>query len=121
MLATECEVYAPSIDEGGRYVDSIPANYSGLKCPCTNLIKSFKTKPSFAQHCKTQRHCKWLSELNANRQNFYKELMKANEIVKQQQAMLASRDNELTHLRLVVADLRRSQEPVPMGDLLQFD
>ena len=67
-LVTEPDIYAPSIDEMGNYIDQTPSFNilkHGLYCPCgTRKDKVYDTSAKFSTHIKTKGHNKWLSQLN---------------------------------------------------------
>ena len=76
-IATQPDIYSPSIDETGNYVDKIPSfniKKKGLYCPCgARKDKVYETYSMFAVHIKSKNHQKWLENLNLNKANFYVE------------------------------------------------
>ena len=72
-LATEPDLYSPSIDSLGNYIDKIPSFNNikhGLRCPCgSRKDKVYDTYSTFSAHTKTKTHQKWLNDLNLNKAN----------------------------------------------------
>jgi hypothetical protein len=84
------DIYTPSVDETGNYIDNIPPIHHGLKCPCgSRKDVIFETKGKFSVHCKSSVHQKWLAILNQNKANHYTEMLKLKEIVESQQKIIA--------------------------------
>ena len=75
-LTTDPELYSPSIDNNGNYIDNISSlnmKY-GIRCPCgSRKDKIYNTHSIFASHIKTNHHQKWLANLNLNKANYYVE------------------------------------------------
>uniref|UniRef100_A0A6C0B8V3 Uncharacterized protein n=1 Tax=viral metagenome TaxID=1070528 RepID=A0A6C0B8V3_9ZZZZ len=84
------DIYTPSVDETGNYIDNIPPINHGLKCPCgSRKDVMFETKAKFSVHCKSSVHQKWLAILNQNKANHYTEMLKFKKIVESQQKIIA--------------------------------
>ena len=96
-LITEPDVYSPSIDDLGNYVDKIPSFTTikkGIRCPCgSRKDKCYESSSTFSAHIKTKHHQKWLADINTNRANYYVE----NETLK----------NTLQNQRLIIANLEK--------------
>jgi hypothetical protein len=79
-LVLEPDVYAPSIDENGNYIDRIPSfniMKKGILCPCgSRKDKIYETNTMFSSHIKTKIHQKWLAEINNKKVNYYVEYEK---------------------------------------------
>jgi len=79
-LVIEPDVYSPSIDENGNYIDRIPSFNiikKGLLCPCgARKDKIYETHTMFSAHIKTKVHQKWLAEINNKKINYYVEYEK---------------------------------------------
>jgi hypothetical protein len=89
-LIIEPDIYAPSIDEHGNYVDRIPSFQHGIYCPCgSRKNKNYETSQKLSTHIKSQAHKKWLENLNLNRTNYYVDCNKLNELVKNQRLIIA--------------------------------
>jgi len=59
------DVYAPSINDNGMYVDEKIKMINGMYCPCNTLKdKVYDTVSKFTTHTKTKMHQKWLKQLN---------------------------------------------------------
>lgn len=100
-LSLEPELYSPSIDEQGNYVDKIPpasAFSHGLKCPCgARRDKSYISHGVFSQHIKTKIHQKWLQDINLNRINYYVENQSLKEILNNQRLIISRMEKELSN------------------------
>ena len=128
-LAIEPDIYEPSIDEKGNYSDYLPPSSkfkNGLRCPCGSRKEHvFDTRTSFSGHIKTKTHCKWLSDLNANKMNYFTENIKLNEIISNQKLIIArlQRENDenikmIAHLTKKI-EIKENSHLAP--DLLTFD
>ncbi len=102
-LVLEPDVYSPSIDENGNYIDKIPSFSlikKGLLCPCgSRKDKIYDSRAIFSSHIKTQMHTKWLSYLNLNKANYYIENEKLNETIqnlyKKDIIVIVKRENDV--------------------------
>ena len=95
-LVTEAEMYTPSIDFKGNYIDKIPPFTHGLRCLCgARREKVYETQPLFASHIKSKSHQKWLETLNLNRANYYVENEELKKIIKQQKMLLAQNEKDI--------------------------
>jgi len=92
------DIYCPSINENGKYIDFIP-NFKdgGYYCECgSRKNKIYNTKNSLKQHFKTLKHIEWLKTMNNNKVNYYKENIELKETIKSQQIILTQLSNELS-------------------------
>ena len=128
-LAIEPDIYEPSIDDKGNYSDYLPPSSKfkhGLRCPCGSRKEHvFDTRVSFSGHIKTKTHVKWLTDLNANKMNYFTENIKLNEIISNQKLVIArlQRENDenikmIAHLTKKI-ELKENSYLAP--DLLTFD
>lgn len=92
-ITTEPDVYMPSVDEFGNYVDKVPPFATlrhGLRCPCGSRKDKVYTRHGiFHSHIKTKTHQNWLSQLNLNKANYYVENEELKEIVQNQRLIIA--------------------------------
>lgn len=99
QLATEPDVYVPNIDEDGHYVDKVGAFCKirdGIKCPCTShKDQHYLSMCAWNSHIKTKIHQQWLKTLNANKANYYAEVISLNKTIYSQKQIIARLDNEL--------------------------
>ena len=129
-LSLDSDIYEPSIGDDGNYYDYLPPSSkfnNGLRCPCgARKDHIFDTRQSFNSHIKTKTHNKWLSDLNMNKMNYYKECEKLKEVVNSQKIIIAKMENELNgklktidylSQQLMAKDIAASN----VGDLLLFD
>ena len=100
-LVVEPDIYSPSIDDNGLYIDKVPPfNYikKGLVCPCgSRKDKVYESHSVFISHTKTKAHQKWLEGLNLNRANFYVELEKSKEVISSQRLIIAKLEKDISN------------------------
>ena len=76
-LIVEPDLYCPSIDNTGNYIDKVPSFNNiknGLRCNCgTRKDKVYENRSIFISHVKTKTHTEWLKSLNLNKANYYSE------------------------------------------------
>jgi len=122
-LALEPELYIPSINDSGNYVDKVPSFRHGMTCPCgSRKDKIYDTPSKFKSHCKGIIHQKWLNDLNMNRANYYVQSVQLEDIVKQQRIVIAQFEKEL-HIKSKTIDLltERLLPKQEIGDLIGWD
>ena len=130
-LVVESDIYSPSIDDIGNYIDNVPSFntlLNGLRCPCgSRKNKSYMTHTMFASHIKSKSHQKWLSALNANRANYYTENENNIEIIQQQKIFIAKLEKEISVKNMTIHYLTqqlmtqdKSGETKP-DNLIDFD
>jgi pyruvate carboxylase len=88
------DVYHPTTDSEGNYVDSHVNLNQFSKCGC-GTSNSF-TPQSFKIHFKSDRHKHWLEYLNHERVNHYSELVKYKKLNKQQQMVIQQQQDIIT-------------------------
>ena len=105
-LVVEPDIYAPSIDDKGLYIDKVPPfNFikKGLVCPCgTRKDKVYEGHSVFVSHTKTKAHQKWIESLNLNRSNFYVELEKSKEVISSQRLIIAKLEKDLNNKHMTI-------------------
>jgi len=98
-LVVEPDIYSPSIDENGNYIDKIPSFNiikKGLLCPCgSRKDKVYETHTVFSSHIKTKRHISWLVTLNFNKANYYVKNQKLKETVQNQKLIIAKLEKDI--------------------------
>jgi len=106
-LISESDIYFPSIDDNGIYIDRIPnfVNYSnGIKCQCgSRKDKVYTTYSKFSSHLNSKSHKKWIETINLNRENYLVENFKLNDVIKQQRIQIAELEKNL-HKRALMVD-----------------
>lgn len=128
-LNTTAEVYMPSVDETGRYVDRVPSIGEGLRCMCgARRDKVYGSYSVFAAHVKTKTHQRWLEGLNANRMNYYVENMELRSLVQTQREIIGEMDKKMTSQNVVIGVLseeltrcRSVNNHMEVDDLIDFD
>jgi hypothetical protein len=105
-LATEPDIYSPSIDDIGNYIDKIPPFNNlknGLRCPCgSRKDKAYESHSIFSSHIKTKFHQKWLNNLNANKANYYIENEELKNTLQNQRMIIAKLDKDLQNKNLTI-------------------
>ena len=120
------DIYTPSVNNTGNYIDNIPIIKNGLFCPCgTRKDKTYENTTKFASHIKSKSHQKWLIILNQNKANYYVEMLKNKELVENQQKIIAQLENQL-HKKTLTIDylteqLTKTNQQSSNIDLLDFN
>lgn len=128
-LIVEPDIYQPSIDSIGNYIDKIPsfANLkNGLRCPCgARKDKCYESYTNFSIHIKSKTHQKWLGDLNLNRSNFLVENISLRETVNTQKMIIARLEKELNSRNMTIdyltAQLTEKNKFYENINLLEFD
>ena len=99
QLVTEPDIYSPSLDELGNYIDKIPS-FSlikhGLRCPCgSRKDKIYPSQSTFSSHVKTKTHQQWLISLILNKSNYFVENEKLKITLQNQKLIIAKLEREL--------------------------
>ena len=90
------DLYTPSVDDDGDYIDIIPPMKHGLYCRCGSKKDLFESKIKFTAHTKTKVHQKWLALLNQNKANYYTKMMRLKELSESQQKIIAEEQRKHT-------------------------
>ena len=121
-LVIEPDIYTPSIDDNGNYVDKIPSFNiikKGLSCPCgARKYKIYETHSLFSTHTKTKMHQKWLNNLNLNKANYYVENEKLKEILQNQRLIIAKLEKEISTKNTTIRVLTESIDNLEKKHLL---
>jgi len=125
-LVTEPDLYMPSIDNIGNYIDKIPSFNNlkhGIRCPCgSRKDKTYDTNSIFSAHIKTKIHQKWLSNLNLNKSNYYIENENLKTTLHNQRLIIAKLEkevqNKLMTIDYLTKQLVNNNNPI---DLMNFD
>jgi hypothetical protein len=125
-LVIEPDIYSPSIDENGNYVDNPTIKFKkGLTCPCgSRKDKVYETNSMFSAHIKTKTHQKWLADLNLNKANHYIENEKLKETIQTQKLIIAKMEKEINNKNMTISYLTiqlNKEKPVSVENLLDFD
>ncbi len=125
-IVAEPELYSPSLDMVGNYIDVIPSIRNGLRCPCgSRKDKTYDTHTMFATHIKSKTHQKWLATVNLNKSNYYIENEKLKETLQNQRLMIAKLDKDLQHKNMTIDYLTQQlcvMKPNQIvRDLISFD
>jgi hypothetical protein len=98
-LVLEPDIYSPSVDEKGNYIDKIPSFNiikKGLLCPCgSRKDKIYETHAMFTTHIKTKSHQTWLVSLNFNKANYYIENNILKDTVQNQKLIIAKLEKDV--------------------------
>lgn len=133
-LITEPDIYSPSIDDMGNYVDKIPSFTiikKGIQCPCgSRKDKVYDTHSVFSKHIKSLHHQKWLADINTNRANFYLENQTLKNTLQNQRLIIANLEKEIKKKSMTIDYLTEQlvQQSKPLSNnttmvsnLLDFD
>ena len=121
-LVVEPDIYTPSIDATGNYIDKIPifSKNEGIHCPCSRKDKIY----NFSQHIKTKCHQSWLKTINLNRMNYLTENIELRHTVSNQKLIIARMEKEL-NVKMMTIDCLSQQlvkdPPKIVNNLLEFD
>jgi hypothetical protein len=121
------DIYTPSVDENGNYIDMIPFIKNGLFCPCgSRKDKTYENSSKFSAHIKTKIHQKWLLVLNQNKANYYIEMIKNKEIIENQQKIIAQLEHNLQKKTLTIDYLteqltNKTNQQISNVDLLDIN
>jgi hypothetical protein len=127
------DIYTPSIDENGNYVDHqiINIKKNGSRCPCTlNII--YDTNSKWRTHTKSKKHQTYLCELNNNKSNLLQQNIELIETNKNQQKIIQELQNknnilfdivdnvtkETVKLKKIIEDLEKD---MPSINLIHID
>ena len=117
QLATTADLYCPSVDKNGNYVDVTPPIYSGIRCPCgSRRDHVYESASIFTQHTKTKAHQKWLQGLNLNKANYYAENAKLTDLVQQQRLVIAQLERDLQQKNTTITFLAQQLVPTTTTD-----
>ncbi len=127
-LAIEPDIYSPSMDNNGNYIDKIPSVLyfkNGIRCPCgSRKDKSYDCASYFSTHIKTKTHQKWLADINFNKMNYYIENIQLKDTINNQKLIIARLEKEII-VKSKTIDLLTQQiiykESNIVSDLLSFD
>lgn len=128
-LITEPDLYAPSLDTLGNYIDKIPSFNNikhGLQCPCgSRKGKAYDNFSSFSGHIKTNAHQKWLADLNLNKGNHYSENITLKSTIQNQRLIIAKLEkdlqNKLMTIDYLTQQLVKRANTKSVNDLLGLD
>lgn len=105
-LVVEPEIYTPSVNSVGDYIDVIPSFNNlrhGVRCPCgSRKGKVYITHSVFSGHIKTKSHQAWISNLNLNKANYYIESENLKHTVREQRIIIAKMDTELQNKTMTI-------------------
>ena len=129
-LAVESDIYSPSIDDKGNYVDRMPSFNNiknGLRCPCgTRKDKTYDCTTYFSNHIKTKSHQKWLADMNTNKSNFFLENISLKDTINNQKQIIGKLEKEI-QIKLKTIDYLTQQMTMKdanyntVNNLLDFD
>jgi len=128
-LAVESDIYIPSIDDLGNYVDKVPSfaiAKHGIRCPCgSRKDKIYQNTSVFSAHIKTKSHQKWLTGINANKANYYIENEGLKTTVQNQRLIIAKMEKDLQNKSMTIdyltGQILQQNKPTVVNDLLNFD
>ena len=128
-LVLEPDIYTPSIDENGNYIDKVPSFSNvtnGIMCPCgSRKGKKYTTHSMFSAHVKTKCHQQWIAELNANRTNYYVENETLKTTIQNQRLIIAKLERDLQNKSMTIdyltSQILLNKNPKLANEMLKFD
>jgi len=125
-ITIEPELYSPSIDEKGNYIDKIPSIKHGIRCCCgSRREKVYNNHASFSAHTKTKTHQLWIETLTLNKTNYFVENESLKNTIQQQKLIIATLDKELQGSKTIIEYLQKQLNSNgnnrTVTDLLNFD
>ena len=121
-LTIEPEMYSPTINDQGNYIDKVYYSKHGIFCPCgSRKDKIYESTEKFKQHMKTKAHQKWLADMNTNKANFYIKSIELEETVKQQRLIIAQLERMINTKSKTIDILTERLTPKHVPDLLTWD
>ena len=125
-LTLEPELYCPSVDDLGNYIDKIPCITRGIKCPCNSRPgKIYQNHSVFASHIKTKVHQNWLITTNLNKANLYVENMNLKTTLQNQRLIIAKLEKEIQNKLMTIDYLTQNLQSMnnnkTVNNLLEFD
>ena len=126
-IALTPDMYTPSVNDYGDYVDRMPIIRHGIYCPCgSRRDKVYDSASKFYSHTKTKAHQKWLVELNQNRANYYSNMLKHEVLIENQKKIIGHLENQLQKKSLTIDYLTEQlialkPSSTYMADLLGLD
>ena len=116
------DIYTPSINDNGMYIDGKIKIINGIYCSCsTRKDKVYDTVSKFTTHTKTKMHQKWLKQLNDNKANYYVEMLKMKEINENQQKIIQNMENKLLKRTLTIDYLTSQLTLNQSRSVVEFD
>ena len=131
-LVVEPDIYSPSIDENGNYIDKIPSFHiikKGLYCHCgSRKDKIYDSTATFSAHTKTKIHQKWLAYVNQNKLNYYVESENLKKTLDNQRLIIAKLEKDVQNKNVTIDYLTqqltskiKNHTSKEVTDLLDFD
>lgn len=124
-LVMQPDLYAPSINETGNYIDKIPSfniKQKGLYCPCgARKDKIYETHSTFSIHIKSKNHQKWLENLNLNKANYYIENIEMKNTLNNQKLIIAKLEKDVQTKIMTIDYLTQQINNVRPINLIDFD
>ena len=128
-LVVEPDMYSPSVNDVGNYVDKIPPFNTvkkGLRCPCgSRKDKIYETHKIFSSHINTKIHQKWLADLNLNKSNYYVENEQLKTTLQNQRLIIAKLEKDVQNNMMTIGyltqQLHKTSPKHAVGDLLELD
>ena len=128
-LVVEPDMYSPSVNDIGNYVDKIPPFNTvkkGLRCPCgSRKDKIYETHKIFSSHINTKIHQKWLADLNLNKSNYYVENEQLKTTLQNQRLIIAKLEKDVQNNMMTIGyltqQLHKTSPNHAVGDLLELD
>ena len=104
-LAVTPDQYSPVLNSNGEYSDALPygSTNSHWYRPCSNA-HAFK-RSALTAHFRSKKHQRWLSNMNANRENHLTQFIEAQRTIKSQTRIIAEQQKSVCRAQNRVAGL----------------
>ena len=95
-LAVTPDQYSPVLNSNGEYSDALPygSTNSHWYCPCS-YGHAFK-RSALTAHFRSKKHQRWLSNMNANRDNHLTQFIEAQTTIKSQTRIIAEQQKAVS-------------------------
>jgi len=97
------DIYQPSVDDKGIYIDKTPKIINGIYCSCgSRKDKIYDNESKFNVHTKSKAHQRWIIHLNNNKANYYVEMVQNQKVIEQQKKIIGQLENNLQTKMLTI-------------------
>lgn len=111
-LALQSELYSPSINDNGEYIDKLPPKSHfllGMRCPCgARSGHVYSAASNFQTHMQSVAHKRWLTALNQNRHNHLRDKVELEALVKEQRCIIARLETQVQQQNTRISNLYRT-------------
>jgi predicted RNase H-like nuclease (RuvC/YqgF family) len=113
-LATQADIYTPSVNDRGDFYDSVPSFGNlpaGLRCSCgSRKGKAYLSYTAFTTHTKSKAHAQWLKTLNENKGNLYTQSVRLGDTVNGQKRIIGTLQTQVSRGETEICALQKANE-----------